>query len=213
MVASDIPFLEPTGSDQRSQSREATCWHGELLAGREAGACTVLDISPYGARLLTPIPVAIDLPVTLNLADRGVYFGAVRWHDAGMIGVKFTAGLRGEDRIVTAKPGARAHGAPDRSVDLGARVYEWRAEPRRKDTRQGTLRTGRDCGSCRILDLSPSGARVLAERPLEPGMEAILSIDANGDLGCLVVWAIGEICGLRFEQPDERALQRLIGGT
>lgn len=213
MDAIEDPFLEALDSDQRLGSRETVCWHGEMRTGRNASACTVLDISPYGARLLTGVAVTIELPVTLNLGSRGVYNGEIRWHDAGLVGVKFRSGLDADHRIVQDQSTATDSGLTGPVEDLGARVYEWRNEPRRNVTHRARLNIGRTQSDCRILDLSPSGARLLATRPLAPGCQVSLTAASQDHLHGRVVWSIGEICGLRFEQPDQGLIRRLADGS
>lgn len=196
------PYATASDGDQRSEPRAAVCWHGEMLAGRETAACTVLDISPFGARLMTAVLVAIELPVTLNLGARGVYYGEVRWHDGGLVGVKFTAARRAEHSIGASAP-VRAGAVAELGADLGAKVHEWRAEPRREVTRRARLSSGSRSGDCQVLEISPSGARVLAGRHLAPDSAATLTLGPRHSLHGRVVWAIGEICGLRFDSTQD----------
>ena len=199
----DDPLATP--GDRRLEGREAVCWHGELHAGGAAEACTVLDISPFGARLLTAMTVVIDLSVAIDLGSRGMFGGQVRWHDGGLVGVKFTAGLADQAPLGAA--------VAKRSEDPGTEVYHWRAEPRRQVAEAATLQTGSERRDCRVLDRSDSGARVLAQQPLAPGDKVTLSQDKQETRDGRVVWRIGELCGLLFDPPRDKATGRRSVGA
>lgn len=64
-------------------------WSGEVRAGSDLTDCTVLDISPGGAKLQTANPLPPQTAIVLSLQHGGEFSGAVAWQQGSVMGVAF----------------------------------------------------------------------------------------------------------------------------
>ncbi len=69
----------------------AVHWSGEVSAGSDLSDCTVLDISPGGARLQTANPLPPRTAMLLRLNHGGEFSGKVAWQQGSVMGVAFAA--------------------------------------------------------------------------------------------------------------------------
>ena len=85
-------------TERRRHVRMAVHWAGDLSAegtGKGSAAaggtmdCTVLDISPGGAKLQTSDPLPAATPVRLKLSHGGDFEGIVAWQQGSFMGLAF----------------------------------------------------------------------------------------------------------------------------
>ena len=84
-------------------------------------------------------------------------------------------------------------------TDGSSLVKPMRAEPRMKVLLAAELRTETGGTTCRIIDLSRSGACLELDGPVAIGSEVTLQRGAMRTRG-QVVWLRGRRCGVRFEE-------------
>lgn len=80
--------------ERRRHVRMTVHWAGDLSAEGTAGAeapmdCTVLDISPGGAKLQTSDPLPATTLVRLKLSHGGDFEGVVAWQQGSFMGLAF----------------------------------------------------------------------------------------------------------------------------
>jgi hypothetical protein len=78
-------------SNRRRHARMAVHWSGEVTADDELADCTVLDISPGGARLQSATPLPPRTAMMLRLQHGGEFHGQVAWQQGSVMGVAFAA--------------------------------------------------------------------------------------------------------------------------
>lgn len=167
-----------------SVSMEATIWIDDT-----ACACTVIDLSPAGARVqlkdVREVPIGSELE--LELEDFGAVPCEVRYSEAGALGLMFLHEDEGEVEL------ARY---------LVARRPE-RQSPRRRVELEATLTPRKAQSACVIEDASRSGASVLVSDAdsFREDDEVILSIDGYGDVAATVRRVSEGRIGLMFDHP------------
>lgn len=67
----------------------AVHWLGDVTSGGEAVDCTVLDISPGGAKLQSADPLPALTKVQLKLYHGGLFTGEVSWQHGSFMGIEF----------------------------------------------------------------------------------------------------------------------------
>ena len=90
-MVSDKRATNADPSNRRRHTRMAVHWSGEVTANDELADCTVLDISPGGARLQTASPLPAKTPMVLQLEHGGEFRGQVAWQQGSVMGVVFAA--------------------------------------------------------------------------------------------------------------------------
>lgn len=75
---------------------------------------------------------------------------------------------------------------------------------------QARLRVGADSYSCRVYDISLTGANIWIEETLEPGTALKLDIDQVGVIRGKVAWANAARMGITFTS-DEEEVRYLLG--
>lgn len=84
-------------TERRRHVRMAVHWAGDLSAqgnsrksaGDDTMDCTVLDISPGGAKLQTSDPLPAATAVRLKLSHGGDFEGVVAWQQGSFMGLAF----------------------------------------------------------------------------------------------------------------------------
>lgn len=85
-------------TERRRHVRMAVHWAGDLSAegsaqksagGGDTMDCTVLDISPGGAKLQTSNPLPAATAVRLKLSHGGDFQGVVAWQQGSFMGLAF----------------------------------------------------------------------------------------------------------------------------
>lgn len=64
---------------------------------------------------------------------------------------------------------------------------------------------------CRVIDLSPLGARIETHAPIEPGRAVLITLPGAPPIEAAIAWAEGEQAGCYFAEPLSTAtLESLI---
>ena len=77
--------------ERRRHSRMAVHWLGDVTTAGQAVDCTVLDISPGGAKLQSAEPLPALTEVLLKLYHGGQFGGQVAWQHGSFMGIEFVA--------------------------------------------------------------------------------------------------------------------------
>ena len=75
--------------ERRRHVRMAVHWSGDLEASGDRLDCTVLDISPSGAKVQSSDPLPPETPVILTLAQGDQHRGAIVWQQGSFMGIGF----------------------------------------------------------------------------------------------------------------------------
>jgi hypothetical protein len=91
------------------------------------------------------------------------------------------------------------------------RAADQRRHERTDSTLAGSLTTSGHRRPCLILDISAGGARIEVGIPIDNFAPADLAIGAFEPISGELVWARGDVFGLRFSQPAEQVAEVLAG--
>lgn len=78
-----------SGHERRRHWREPCVWRGRLLHDRGEAPCTVVDLSPGGAKVKVDLDLRAFEEVTLKMTREGAFAGEVAWVEADTIGLHF----------------------------------------------------------------------------------------------------------------------------
>ncbi len=78
----------PSG-ERRRHSREPCECRGRLMHGSGEHPCTVVDISPGGARVRVDRTLETQMPVRLKMTQAGEFTGEVAWISTDSMGIRF----------------------------------------------------------------------------------------------------------------------------
>jgi hypothetical protein len=192
----DLPPIAATSPavDRRAARRHATV----LLVGQvrhrgTAGVCLVHDISPDGIMArFTEVPV-VGEEVEIGVRGLAPARASVRWVRGYKAGLAFAE--RQDLSGVVGRTDGRVPRAPRFDVAVAT-----------------LLLAGGERQVVELLDISPGGAKLIADTPLTPGAPVKLVLPGSADTApATVCWTRGERSGLRFAIPlDMGTLARII---
>jgi len=180
----------------------------------ESHAVQLINLSGGGAMVSGGFEPMLWDHVELHLGENGTIECAVRWIKGDRVGLEFAHETRldcspGECanvlRAVIAKsfpdveietPAAEAEPAPP-SGD------EHRLNRRHPLIWSGLLHHDFQSTSCRLRNLSETGAMIECSAPLRVGAEPMLELGEEIQLSATVAWVAGDTAGLRFSKPFE----------
>lgn len=180
--------VEATGLAERRRSpRQATVLQvAKISSGHCEELCILRDISPDGLRAEIYCDLQAEDRVRFELRNGERIAGRVVWRDGASIGVAFDRKLPVLDAL--ARPSLDASGRKVRA-------------PRLKSDAEGTLRIDGDCHRMRVLDVSPGGARIVADAMPEPGTACELRLDGDRFRKASVCWSRNGELGMTLLPP------------
>lgn len=177
----------------------------------------LVNLSGGGAMVAGGFEPMLWDQVELHLGENGTIECAVRWIKGGRVGLEFAHETR-----LDCSPGERANvlraviakSFPD--VEIETPAGDAAPAPRsgdehRRDRRHpliwsGLLHHDFQSTSCRLRNLSETGAMIECSAPLRVGAEPMLELGESIQLNVTVAWVAGDTAGLRFSQPFDMAL-------
>ena len=179
---------QPTsGSDRRAHQRPTMVLRVGLLEyGCRFSFCLLRNISPEGVQVKLYTTVSEGTDVNLRVGDEDFLAGRVIWVRHGLAGIMFNDSMDPDTLLRV-----RQMSAPKQR----------RASPRAPASGCAVLRTGGQEYSAKICDISASGAKVVTDRPIEAGPQAVLVLPKLPSLQGFVRWTHGQDTGLIFATP------------
>lgn len=193
-VKQDLAAWRREGQTRRRLRRwsvniQASIWIDDIAEG-----CTVIDLSPAGARvkLTEPRDVALGIDATLHLEGFDSIPAEVRYSDGGTLGLMFLHGDEGEVALARYLVSRR----PSRQA------------PRRKVNVRATLTPRKAQSLCIVDDISRGGASVLVNdaKLFGEDEEVVLSIEGYGDVSATVRRIADGRVGLMFNEQIDGTL-------
>lgn len=83
-------MTRPTGIERRRHPRKAVCLEGRLQTGRLWHDCSIVNISPGGAKLSVAKPVGRARMVRLEIGRFGKFGAEIVWRTGSELGLRFT---------------------------------------------------------------------------------------------------------------------------
>ena len=62
----------------------------KVITAESSGDCTIDNISPGGAQVITQMPLTIGQEVTLKIANIGTVSGVIAWDERNTFGLQFS---------------------------------------------------------------------------------------------------------------------------
>lgn len=180
---------------------------GSLLFAGHVEPVEILSLSAHSADLRCNVNIAEEGPVTLAVDGFREFTGELVRRHGRIIGMIFETAEQPGTRItqpVTATAEPSKPVAARRQKDRALRGH-----PRSAVFWSGAVRGGRQNVDCVVLNMSPGGAKIrLLKRFVDDGSPVILHIDRLGGYTSEVVWAEGDMMGLRFlKDPKQIAAE------
>lgn len=193
-MADGSPVSSSPEEKQRHRRASIIC-SGRVELPDASLDCDILDISVGGAKIAIGKTLEPAAELVLQIGDLVALPGRVAWNREGQAGIEFS-----ED------PGVIAVALPE-ILEGPAKEREQREHLRSTVLWSGEVACDGTITPCRILNVSPSGAKVRIERSFDPGTEASISCSRFGDVLVQVVWSKDGNMGLRFQESPRRILQ------
>ena len=176
----------PPGPERRRQERQLTILRvGTLeLEGRRE-LCLIRNVSTGGLMAHVYTDLRSDQPVVVEFKSNQRIAGRVVWAENGNAGIAFDAPV--DIAELLANPPQLANG--------------WRPRlPRVEVDRLATLRVGAETHWVQLRDVSQGGAKLETDAPVEPGAQAVLTMEHFRPVHGTVRWRRDGACGIAFNQ-------------
>ena len=179
-------------------SRAMVLRPARLHSGGESVGCEILNISAEGVKVRVALGFEPARRLTLAVESCGEYDCDLVWHDGDTLGQEYpeqnaeTLGLY--EALLADSEGTS--GARDTTL---VQVL-W----------TGILHAGERSSTCRVLNVSLSGAKVHVSNPSGIPSPVTLKIDRFGEFYCEIEWREGDYLGLRF-LADKETIAETIG--
>lgn len=189
--AVEIAASTSASSDQQKHTRVPVYREGWLEIDGEAVDCTIVDISPGGAKIRVARPLGQNQAVTLRIGQAFVGEADPVWQKGEYVGLAFVEDPEiVEDKIQTVIRKANARGSRS-----NARISVlWDAE---------IIASG-EATPCEILNISSGGARLKAHQPIPVGSDVQLLCSRFGMLEGKVTWSNQGELGVQFLKPADQ---------
>lgn len=186
-----LPLADFDEMPRRSERAFAVLLVARVASPTHDDLALVRDISPFGARIRTRVPLIAGMTVNLEFGDMLTAAGTVRWVTSSHAGVEFTAPV--DIGCVLVKPGA------ERKV-FGAEAR--RAVPRIRRCGDVRLWHGGQAHGGTIIDLSPRGCRIELFGNDTPATGDWVAVEVKGfaEREASVRWVRGRELGLSFDK-------------
>lgn len=172
----------------------------------------LVNLSGGGAMVSGDFEPMLWDQVELHLGENGTIECAVRWIKGDRVGLEFAHETRLDcppDQRANVLRAVIAKSFPD--VEIATPAADEEPAPRsgdehRRDRRHpliwsGLLHHDFQSTSCRLRNLSETGAMIECSAPLRVGAEPMLELGESIQLGVTVAWVAGDTAGLRFSKP------------
>jgi hypothetical protein len=178
--------LAPRPPERRRDARHLTILRVGALIGREGRElCLIRNISAGGLMAHVYSRHENGERVAIELKGNQQTPGKVIWIDDSNIGIEFDEPIDVAEIL-----------SNQTVLDNG-----WRPRlPRIEVDRLATLRCGARLYGVNTRDISQGGVKIECDQPLEPGREAVLTMENFRPLQALVRWCEGGLAGLSFNQ-------------
>lgn len=169
---------------------------GKRCDGDTQSACLVRDISRFGLMARFTVPPVMGEPICIEVRGLPPIHGIVRWVKDGRAGVEFDE-PQDVDQVFKLK----------RDDGMIARP------PRFPVTAAAVLRLDDSRFAAEVVDISPGGAKLVADMPVTTGQTGqILLRDTGTALFGTVCWTRDDHFGFRFVAPMPLAtLSQILG--
>lgn len=185
-----IETVAPTSSHLRAEDRTATNIAATIDWGGEQCPCTVVDVTPSGARLLLDGKDRVRYPcfgqqVVVTPSAGEPIAGVLRWQEGRHLGVRFLTQL--------------SHEFLETMVAASNRPIQHRPT-RIRVRRPATVNIGNVAIPVSLINISSGGAMIETKRPIPTGTSLFLTFDDLRPIGAYVRrWSAGE-AGLIFSR-------------
>ena len=182
------------------------------IHGGEAYDVQLINLSGGGAMVAGPFEPMLWDRVELHLGENGMIECAVRWIKSGRVGLEFapetrldcSAGERADVlRAVIAKsfPDVEIDAAAVEADEATPAGHEHRLGRRHPLIWSGTLHHDFQSTTCRLRNISETGAMIECPAALRVGTEPMLELGESIQLGTTAMWVVGDTAGLKFDKP------------
>ena len=182
----------------------------------EDHAVQLVNLSGGGAMISARFEPMLWDRVELHLGENGTIECAVRWLKGGRVGLEFAhetrldcpAGERAEVlRAVVARsfPDVEID-TPDAAAEATPVTDENRGDKRHPLIWSGVLHHDFQSSTCRLRNISATGAMIECGSPLRVGGEPMLELGEEIQLSTTVAWVAGDTAGLRFTKAFDLTL-------
>jgi len=170
----------------------------QLTLGTGTAPCEILNISLGGVKLRLLAPLAGDAEAMLTLEDQGTFKCRVVWRDEQYLGMEFVEDVDRISKLIHSL------------LENPETNKEQRAAPRSSVLWSGQLNAGARGAQCRVLNISPYGAKVRLLEGLTHATHVSVKIERFGEFPADVIWRDGDNLGIKFhDDPDDIA--RIFG--
>jgi hypothetical protein len=182
----------------------------------ESHCVQLINLSGGGAMVTGGFEPMLWDQVELQLGENGTIECAVRWIKGDRVGLEFAHETRLDCSATERAEVLRAviaRSFPDVEIETPADEGE-QAHPsneeHRRDRRHpliwsGVIHYDFQTTSCRLRNLSETGAMIECSAPLRVGAEPMLELGEAIQLDATVAWVAGDTAGLRFSKPFDLA--------
>lgn len=187
MFEGKVPQPPVTTDDRRAERRHmAVLLLVKLEVGGRQALARITNLSKTGARLETTLPLAVGLPVHIELRSDVTADAVVRWVNGQSAGVEFSVPIEVE-RFLSRKVSTLSRTKP--------------RPPRYECDSPAEVTTEDGVFEAHLMDLSLSGARLSSDARWKTGDTFVISIEGLKKRRARVAWARGEMAGIEFMLP------------
>jgi hypothetical protein len=203
-VRTSETYVHPKAAEKRRAPRKIVL-SGAVVAdsnGQNPCACTIRDISKFGAQISLPkqLPVGGEIYL-VDASNRVAHSAKVAWSDSDRTGLAFVRTYALDQAL---PPQLRF--VKKLLADAKLRKVERRSMPRTSVMWSGVISSsnGQNASDCTIRNINEAGAEISAKRTLELGEEVYLLV-MRSQIAFLasVVWMQSERIGLSFSGTYE----------
>jgi len=197
LTSSELADQEDLAERQKFPRSLVLC-SAQLTLGAGTGPCEILNISLGGVKLRLLAPLAGDAEATLTLEGYGTFKCHVAWRDEQYVGMEFVEDFDRISKLIWSL------------LENPETNKEQRRMPRSSVLWSGQLNAGARGAQCRVLNISPYGAKVRMLEALTHATHVSVKIERFGEFPADVVWRDGDYLGIKFhDDPDDIA--RIFG--
>lgn len=185
-------------AERQKYPRSLVLCSARLALGAGTARCEILNISLGGVKLRLLEPLDGDGEATLTLEHHGSFRCQVAWRDEKYVGMEFVEDLDRISKLIWSL------------LENPETNKEQRDSPRSSVLWAGQLNAGARGAQCRVLNISPYGAKVRMLEPLSHATHVSMTIERFGQFPADVIWRDGDYLGIKFhDDPDDIA--RIFG--
>lgn len=173
----------PTQPDRRENERYLSLLRvGAIVVEGRRELCLIRNISAGGMMIRAYSPIAVGLPLTIELKQGDPVNGVVKWIEDGLTGVTFDAPI--DVVLLLTPPG---EGPRPRLPRIEVDCTAW-------------VREDGDVIRTRVLNISQGGICVESRLPLTTGADVVVTLPGLTPAAGVVKWSEGTNYGLAFNR-------------